>query len=61
MENAEDVRATVELYIYDLSKGMASMMSNILIGELQYLGTEIRCVLFKDTLLGIPSRYIGTR
>ncbi|XP_076670765.1 uncharacterized protein LOC143370048 isoform X2 [Andrena cerasifolii] len=33
MENAEDVRATVELYIYDLSKGMASMMSNILIGR----------------------------
>ncbi|XP_076243677.1 uncharacterized protein LOC143184944 isoform X2 [Calliopsis andreniformis] len=33
MENAEDVSGTVELYIYDLTKGMASMMSSIVIGR----------------------------
>ncbi|XP_011861408.1 PREDICTED: uncharacterized protein LOC105558384 isoform X2 [Vollenhovia emeryi] len=29
----EDMRTTVELYIYDLTKGMAAMMSQILIGR----------------------------
>jgi len=29
----EDMRTTVELYIYDLTKGMATMMSPILIGK----------------------------
>ncbi|XP_076162718.1 uncharacterized protein LOC143144312 isoform X3 [Ptiloglossa arizonensis] len=33
MENAEDVRAAVELYIYDLSKGMAATMSELVIGR----------------------------
>lgn len=33
MENSEDMRTTVELYIYDLTKGMAAMMSRLLIGE----------------------------
>ncbi|XP_020280923.1 uncharacterized protein LOC109853337 isoform X2 [Pseudomyrmex gracilis] len=33
MEDAEDLRTTVELYIYDLTKGMASVMSPILIGR----------------------------
>lgn len=29
----EDIRTTVELYIYDLTKGMAAMMSQLLIGK----------------------------
>lgn len=29
----EDIRAAVELYIYDLTKGMAAMMSSLLIGK----------------------------
>ncbi|XP_076756690.1 uncharacterized protein LOC143426872 isoform X3 [Xylocopa sonorina] len=33
MENAEDVKTTVELYIYDLTKGIASMMSRFVIGR----------------------------
>ncbi|XP_015190117.1 PREDICTED: uncharacterized protein LOC107073852 isoform X2 [Polistes dominula] len=34
MDNTEDdLRTSVELYIYDLSKGMAAMMSNMLIGR----------------------------
>ncbi|XP_076544446.1 uncharacterized protein LOC117604894 isoform X3 [Osmia lignaria lignaria] len=33
MENAEDVKTTVELYIYDLSKGIAAMMSRFVIGR----------------------------
>ncbi|XP_053976818.1 uncharacterized protein LOC128885490 isoform X2 [Hylaeus anthracinus] len=33
MENAEDVMATVELHIYDLSKGMAATMSRLVIGR----------------------------
>ncbi|XP_046830885.1 uncharacterized protein LOC124429528 isoform X2 [Vespa crabro] len=33
MDNTEDVRTTVELYIYDLTKGMAAMMSRMLIGR----------------------------
>ncbi|XP_043686823.1 uncharacterized protein LOC122638147 isoform X1 [Vespula pensylvanica] len=33
MDNTEDVRTTVELYIYDLTKGMAAMMSHMLIGR----------------------------
>lgn len=33
MENTEDMRTTVELYIYDLTKGMAAMMSRLLIGR----------------------------
>ncbi|XP_071872218.1 uncharacterized protein isoform X4 [Bombus fervidus] len=33
MENAEDVKTTVELYIYDLTKGIASMMSRLVIGQ----------------------------
>ncbi|XP_043499781.1 uncharacterized protein LOC122522620 isoform X2 [Polistes fuscatus] len=34
MDNTEDdLRTAVELYIYDLSKGMAAMMSNMLIGR----------------------------
>lgn len=33
MDNTEDVRTTVELYIYDLTKGMAAMMSHMLIGK----------------------------
>ncbi|XP_011347522.1 uncharacterized protein LOC105285190 isoform X2 [Ooceraea biroi] len=33
MEDTEDLRTTVELYIYDLTKGMAAMMSPILIGR----------------------------
>ncbi|XP_076221171.1 uncharacterized protein LOC116433012 isoform X1 [Nomia melanderi] len=33
MENAEDASAIVELYIYDLSKGMAATMSRTVIGR----------------------------
>lgn len=33
MEDTEDMRTTVELYIYDLTKGMAAMMSRLLIGK----------------------------
>ncbi|KAI4503512.1 hypothetical protein M0802_001734 [Mischocyttarus mexicanus] len=34
MDNTDDdLRTAVELYIYDLSKGMASLMSNVLIGR----------------------------
>jgi hypothetical protein len=33
MEDTEDIRTSVELYIYDLTKGMAAMMSPILIGK----------------------------
>ncbi|XP_072749136.1 uncharacterized protein [Anoplolepis gracilipes] len=33
MEDTEDVRTTVELYIYDLTKGMARVMSSMLIGR----------------------------
>jgi len=33
MEDTEDLRTAVELYIYDLTKGMAAMMSQILIGK----------------------------
>ncbi|XP_012233823.1 uncharacterized protein [Linepithema humile] len=33
MEDTEDIRTSVELYIYDLTKGMAAMMSPILIGR----------------------------
>lgn len=33
MEDSEDVRTTVELYIYDLTKGMAKIMSPMLIGK----------------------------
>ncbi|XP_003706248.1 uncharacterized protein LOC100883449 isoform X3 [Megachile rotundata] len=33
MENAEDVKTTVEVYIYDLSKGIAAMMSRFVIGR----------------------------
>lgn len=33
MEDTEDLRTTVELYIYELTKGMAAMMSPILIGK----------------------------
>lgn len=33
MENAEDVKTIVELYIYDLTKGLASMMSRLVIGQ----------------------------
>lgn len=29
----EDMRTTVELYIYDLTKGMAAIMSSMLIGK----------------------------
>lgn len=35
----EDIRTTVELYIYDLTKGMAAMMSPILIGKRKKLST----------------------
>ncbi|KMQ95448.1 hypothetical protein RF55_4339 [Lasius niger] len=34
MEDTEDMRTTVELYIYDLTKGMAAIMSPMLIEEL---------------------------
>lgn len=61
MENAEDISATVELYIYDLSKGMASMMSGIVVGKLMYTWTEIRFTLFKDTLLCIPLLHMYVR
>lgn len=33
MENAEDVKTTVEVYIYDLTKGIAAMMSRFVIGR----------------------------
>ncbi|KAG7209637.1 hypothetical protein KM043_011284 [Ampulex compressa] len=33
MENTEGARTTVELYIYDLTKGMAALMSKTLIGR----------------------------
>ncbi|KAM0728517.1 Desumoylating isopeptidase 1 [Formica fusca] len=33
MEDTEDVRTAVELYIYDLTKGMATIMSPMLIGR----------------------------
>lgn len=33
MEDTEDMRTTVELYIYDLTKGMATIMSPMLIGK----------------------------
>ncbi|KAK2581785.1 hypothetical protein KPH14_002263 [Odynerus spinipes] len=33
MDNTEDIRTTVELYVYDLTKGMAAMMSHMLIGR----------------------------
>ncbi|EFN76471.1 UPF0326 protein FAM152B [Harpegnathos saltator] len=33
MEDTEDMKTTVELYIYDLTKGMAAMMSRLLIGR----------------------------
>ncbi|KAL6443949.1 hypothetical protein ACFW04_001733 [Cataglyphis niger] len=33
MEDTEDVRTSVELYIYDLTKGMATIMSPMLIGR----------------------------
>lgn len=33
MEDSEDVRTAVELYIYDLTKGMAKIMSPMLIGK----------------------------
>ncbi|XP_070161105.1 uncharacterized protein [Polyergus mexicanus] len=33
MEDTEDVRTAVELYIYDLTKGMATIMSSMLIGR----------------------------
>ncbi|KAK9301603.1 hypothetical protein QLX08_006044 [Tetragonisca angustula] len=33
MDNAEDMKTTVELYIYDLTKGIASMMSRLVIGQ----------------------------
>jgi hypothetical protein len=29
----EDIGATVEVYVYDLTKGMARMMSQMVIGE----------------------------
>jgi hypothetical protein len=29
----EDIGATVELFVYDLTKGMARMMSQMLLGE----------------------------
>jgi hypothetical protein len=29
----EDIGATVELFVYDLTKGMAHMMSQMLLGE----------------------------
>lgn len=33
MDDSDDVKTTVEVYIYDLSKGMAAMMSKMLIGR----------------------------
>ncbi|CAK9826509.1 Desumoylating isopeptidase 1 [Anthophora retusa] len=33
MENAEDAKTTVELYIYDLTKGLASVMSILVMGQ----------------------------
>lgn len=33
MDDTEDVRTIVELYIYDLTKGMAAIMSPMLIGK----------------------------
>lgn len=33
MDDTEDMRTAVELYVYDLTKGMAAMMSRLLIGE----------------------------
>jgi hypothetical protein len=29
----EDIGATVEVYVYDLTKGMARMMSQMILGE----------------------------
>jgi hypothetical protein len=29
----EDIGATVEVYVYDLTKGMAHMMSQMVLGE----------------------------
>jgi hypothetical protein len=29
----EDIGATVEVYVYDLTKGMARMMSQMVLGE----------------------------
>jgi hypothetical protein len=33
----EDVGATVELFVYDLTKGMAHLMSQMLLGEWCYM------------------------
>lgn len=33
MDESEELGTTVELYIYDLTNGMAAMMAQILIGE----------------------------
>lgn len=53
----EDMRTAVELYIYDLTKGMAAMMSPILIGEYEKLDMNdsigifryIACINFFNT------------
>lgn len=45
MENAEDVKTIVELYIYDLTKGLASMMSRLVIGKLKYMYIIQLCVM----------------
>lgn len=42
MEESEEVGTTVELYIYDLTNGMAAMMSQILIGEIINVITSYR-------------------
>jgi hypothetical protein len=33
----KDIGATVELFVYDLTKGMARMMSQMLLGEWFYM------------------------
>lgn len=33
MEDMDDMRTAVELYVYDLTRGMAAVMSQILIGR----------------------------
>ena len=34
MDDSEEMGTTVELFVYDLTNGMAAMMSKVLIGEL---------------------------
>lgn len=66
MDDTEDMRTAVELHIYDLTKGMAAMMSRLLIGEcMRIIGVYIRTLtsrtcIFRKSVSSLKRRRLRT-